>query len=52
MKKKQQVAKPTPERQAQVTRLGLNVLVNAQARVRSGCSRDHTGNCGINYRGG
>ena len=33
-------------------KLGLRALVKVEARVRSGCTRYHTHDCGINYRQG
>jgi hypothetical protein len=32
--------------------LGLRDLVMTEARVRSGCSKNSTSSCGVNYRSG
>ena len=31
-------------------KLGLRELVKVEARVRSGCTKNFTNDCGINYR--
>jgi hypothetical protein len=32
-------------------KLGLRTLVSVEARVRSGCPKHNTNDCGISYRG-
>jgi hypothetical protein len=32
-------------------KLGLRTIVRAETRVRSGCPKSTTSECGINYRG-
>jgi len=33
-------------------KLGITTLVRTEARVRSGCGKSFTNDCGINYRNG